>query len=265
MSSAFAFQRYSVNREPLGKLESVEPCVGSRCGSGCRRRWTWDEGRRVRRATPSRWRRPRKSAPCRPPLRRTYQTSYFGLRSRRVCHRIRGRSSLWVDGMSFELDPDSLSALYREHAEAMLVYFARRSYDPQLALDLVGETFARAHARRRRFRGASEVEAGAWLWAIAHNVLSDALRRGRAERRALQRLGVVTPRWRMTSWIGSRSSLGWRTYVPPWPTRWRRWSQSSGRLSGCEWCSSSTIRPSAPVLGSHRRRRGRGCPGRCAP
>jgi len=96
--------------------------------------------------------------------------------------------------MSFELDPDSLSALYREHAEAMLVYFARRSYDPQLALDLVAETFARAHARRRRFRGASEVEAGAWLWAIAHNVLSDALRRGRAERRALQRLGVVTPR-----------------------------------------------------------------------
>jgi len=96
--------------------------------------------------------------------------------------------------MSFELDPDGLALLYREHAEALLVYFTRRSYDAQLAVDLVGETFARAHARRRRFRGESEGEAAAWLWAIARNALSDGLRRGRVERRALARRGVEPPR-----------------------------------------------------------------------
>ncbi len=95
--------------------------------------------------------------------------------------------------MSFELDPDRLVVLYRAHAEAMLVYFTRRCYDAQLAVDLVGETFARAYARRGRFRGVSEADAVAWIWAIARNALSDALRRGRAERRALSRLSVEPP------------------------------------------------------------------------
>lgn len=95
--------------------------------------------------------------------------------------------------LSFELDPDGLSLIYREHAEALLVYFARRSYDAQQAMDLVGETFARAHARRRRFRGTSQAEAVAWVWAIGRNALSDALRRGRVERRALARLCVDPP------------------------------------------------------------------------
>lgn len=95
--------------------------------------------------------------------------------------------------MPSELDSHRLEAIYRAHAEAMLVYFTRRCYDAQLAVDLVGETFARAHARLRRFRGQSEAEAEAWVWAIARNALNDALRRGRAERRALARLGVQTP------------------------------------------------------------------------
>jgi len=96
--------------------------------------------------------------------------------------------------MSFELDSEALADLYRAHAEAMLVYFVRRSYDAQLGFDLVAETFARAHARSRRFRGATRQEADAWLWAIARNVLKDALRRGRAEQRALARLAVQAPR-----------------------------------------------------------------------
>lgn len=95
--------------------------------------------------------------------------------------------------MAFELDPDSLSALYREHAEGMLVYFTRRCYDAQLAVDLVGETFARAYSRRRSFRGTTPPDAGAWVWTIARNALTDALRRGRAERGALNRLGVEPP------------------------------------------------------------------------
>jgi RNA polymerase sigma factor (sigma-70 family) len=96
--------------------------------------------------------------------------------------------------MGFDLDPDRLTALYRQEGEAMLVYFARRCYDGQLAVDLVAETFARAFEKRRTFRGADGEGVEAWVWAIARNALSDALRRGRAEQAAVQRLGVVSPR-----------------------------------------------------------------------
>jgi DNA-directed RNA polymerase specialized sigma24 family protein len=95
--------------------------------------------------------------------------------------------------MSTPLDADQLSSLYRAHAEAMLVYFVRRCYDAQLAVDLVGETFARAYEKRRGFRGGEE-HAAAWVWAIARHMLSDALRRGALERGALRRLGVEPPR-----------------------------------------------------------------------
>jgi RNA polymerase sigma-70 factor, ECF subfamily len=92
--------------------------------------------------------------------------------------------------MVFVLGRTELAELYTTQSAAMLVYFTRRCYDAQLAVDLVGETFAAAHAKRTRFRGASEGEAAAWLWAIARNTLNDALRRGHAERRALRRMGV---------------------------------------------------------------------------
>lgn len=96
--------------------------------------------------------------------------------------------------MSFELDNERLLAIYRGQAETMLVYMTRRCYDAQLALDLVAETFARAHAKRSAFRGADEQAASAWVWAIAKNALRDALAKGRAERRALALVGVRTPR-----------------------------------------------------------------------
>ncbi len=95
--------------------------------------------------------------------------------------------------MDFVIDRESLSALYRGQAERLLVFFGRRTYDAQLAMDLIGETFARAFEQRNRFRGSSEGEAVAWVWGIARNVLADALRRGNAERRALRRLGVQAP------------------------------------------------------------------------
>lgn len=84
--------------------------------------------------------------------------------------------------------------LYGGHARRLLVFFARRTLDGQLAMDLVAETFARAYESRDRYRGRSEGEAAAWLWGIARNVLHETQRRGRAERRALARLGVEPER-----------------------------------------------------------------------
>jgi RNA polymerase sigma-70 factor (ECF subfamily) len=95
--------------------------------------------------------------------------------------------------MAFVIDREGLGILYRDEAERLLAFFVRRTYDSQLALDLIGETFARAFERGGHFHGETEQEAAAWVWGIARHVLADTLRRGRAERRAVRRLGVQTP------------------------------------------------------------------------
>ncbi len=89
--------------------------------------------------------------------------------------------------------PAGFAVAYRTHARSILIFLARRTYDPEAALDLTAETFARAFEGRRRFRGSTEEETAAWLFAIARHVLSRHLRRGGAERRALARLGVEVP------------------------------------------------------------------------
>ena len=88
------------------------------------------------------------------------------------------------------LDADDISGLYRRHARGMVAFFARRTYDPEAAVDLVAETFAAAFRDRARFRGDGEQQAIAWLYGIAHHQLGGFFRRGEVERRALGRLGV---------------------------------------------------------------------------
>jgi len=87
------------------------------------------------------------------------------------------------------LDADRFARLYGSHAEEMLAFFVRRTYDPEVSMDLVAETFAAGFADRRRFRGSSDGEVLAWLYAIARHRLADYLRRGAIEGRALRRLG----------------------------------------------------------------------------
>jgi RNA polymerase sigma-70 factor (ECF subfamily) len=93
------------------------------------------------------------------------------------------------------LDADRLAAAYERDGRRLLVFFTRRTYDAQLAVDLVAETYARAFELRRRFAAdpADHDALAAWVFGIARNVLHEALRRGRAERRALRRLGVQPP------------------------------------------------------------------------
>jgi RNA polymerase sigma-70 factor (ECF subfamily) len=91
------------------------------------------------------------------------------------------------------VDEGAFTAFYREHAQDVLVFFTRRSYDVEVALDLTAETFAQAFASRRGFRGSSEAEARAWLFGIASHQFAGYVRRGRANRRLLRRLGVEVP------------------------------------------------------------------------
>ena len=86
-------------------------------------------------------------------------------------------------------DPAAFEEFYGRHVEAVLGFFARRTRDAELAADLTAETFAAALASRRRYRPAAGA-GGAWLYGIALKKLADAQRRGYAERRARQRLGM---------------------------------------------------------------------------
>lgn len=87
------------------------------------------------------------------------------------------------------LDADAISRLYAAHAEAMLGFFVKRTYQPEASVDLVAETFACAFRDRHGFRGADEQQQAAWLYGIARHRLIDFIRRGRVERAALDRLG----------------------------------------------------------------------------
>lgn len=87
-----------------------------------------------------------------------------------------------------ELTPDDYTRLYRRHAQTLLLYFQRRVYEPELARDLLAETFAAAIAGGPGFRGESEDELSGWLWSIARNTLGDQRRREQDEQARERRL-----------------------------------------------------------------------------
>jgi len=87
-------------------------------------------------------------------------------------------------------DADAFCEFYVANAKRLLVFFTRRTLDPDVACDLTGETFAIALQRRRQFRGGSDAEAEGWLFAIARSQLAHYWRRGMAERRALEQIGL---------------------------------------------------------------------------
>jgi RNA polymerase sigma-70 factor (ECF subfamily) len=89
--------------------------------------------------------------------------------------------------------PGQFVDLYQREAKAVLVFFARRTLDGELALDLTAETFAQAWRGWARVRSGSAEEVRGWLFTIARRQFSGYLRRGRVERRALRRLGITTP------------------------------------------------------------------------
>src|SRR3954452_14256687 len=86
-------------------------------------------------------------------------------------------------------DPDAFQELYDRYAERVFGYFVRRTGDRDASFDLTAETFAQAWIMRRRFRDEAAGSAAPWLFGIARNVLLMSIRRGRLERRAVERLG----------------------------------------------------------------------------
>jgi RNA polymerase sigma factor (sigma-70 family) len=100
-----------------------------------------------------------------------------------------GTNALTDEALLARRDPASFEAFYLRHVETLLGFFARRTRDPELAADLTAETFAAALSHRRRYRP-EQGAAAAWLFGIAMHKLTDAQRRGYAERKARRRLGM---------------------------------------------------------------------------
>jgi RNA polymerase sigma-70 factor, ECF subfamily len=88
------------------------------------------------------------------------------------------------------LTVDDFAALYDRQASELLAFLARRTLDPEAAVDLLGETFASAFADRSQFRGGDAASAVGWLYGIARHRLIDYQRRGQVQRRVMSRLGV---------------------------------------------------------------------------
>jgi RNA polymerase sigma-70 factor (ECF subfamily) len=86
-------------------------------------------------------------------------------------------------------EPEAFGVFYRRHVQPLLRYLMARTRRADLAADLCAEVFACALESADRFdpeRG----PARAWLFTIAHSRLVDAVRRGRVEADARQRLGM---------------------------------------------------------------------------
>lgn len=88
------------------------------------------------------------------------------------------------------LSHDDIARLYRRHATSVLAFLARRTMQPDAAVDLMAETFAQAYRDREGFRGESDEQATAWIFGIARHCLASYSRHERVEARALRRLGV---------------------------------------------------------------------------
>jgi RNA polymerase sigma factor (sigma-70 family) len=88
-------------------------------------------------------------------------------------------------------EPSAFRELYERYAASVHAYHRRRTRDRDAALDLTAETFAQAWLARRRFRDEAGGSAGPWLYGIARNVLVLSVRRGRLERAARERLGLL--------------------------------------------------------------------------
>jgi RNA polymerase sigma-70 factor (ECF subfamily) len=73
------------------------------------------------------------------------------------------------------------------------VFLVRRTADTEVALDLWAETFAQAVTGSKRFRGGTEAEEAAWLYTIAKRQLALYYRKGKAEQKALHKLGLERP------------------------------------------------------------------------
>jgi RNA polymerase sigma factor (sigma-70 family) len=100
------------------------------------------------------------------------------------------RSDLRSDADLLHAEPAALGEFYRRHERDVLRFFLHWTRSPEVAADLMAETFAIVLESRTRYQpelGAAR----AWLFGIARNVLARSARRGRVEDETRRRLGLA--------------------------------------------------------------------------
>ena len=100
-----------------------------------------------------------------------------------------GNGALHDEALLLSGDLEDFGLFYDRYVKALLTFFHRRTYDPEVAADLTAETFAAAMVARGRYQALSSTGA-AWLFAIAQHKLADYRRRGSTEDRMRARLGM---------------------------------------------------------------------------
>ena len=119
-------------------------------------------------------------------------------------------------------DAAAFRELYDRYAERMYRFHLGRSRDADAAHDLTAETFAQAWLGRTRFRDEAGGSAGPWLFGIARDVLSASVRRGRLERGACARLGILE---RLDREPAAVDPVAFAASQLLGPTRWSRASR----------------------------------------
>jgi RNA polymerase sigma-70 factor (ECF subfamily) len=90
------------------------------------------------------------------------------------------------------VDPEAFCVLYDRWAAPLLAFIYRRVGNPEVAADVLAETFATAFEKRSRFRDSGR-PGSAWLYAIASSQVARYYRRKTVELRAVERLGIAVP------------------------------------------------------------------------
>jgi RNA polymerase sigma-70 factor (ECF subfamily) len=86
-------------------------------------------------------------------------------------------------------EPEAFGEFFDRHSRAVLSFLVHRTASPDIAGELMAETFAKAFASRKRYRPTA-VPARAWVLGIARHELLKWLRRGRIAANARRKLGL---------------------------------------------------------------------------
>ena len=90
-----------------------------------------------------------------------------------------------------DTEPEAFTVFYERHVDMVLAFLRRRTSSPEVAADLMAETFAAALLGLHTGTAPEEIEVPiAWLLGIARNKLFESYRRGKVEAAARERLGL---------------------------------------------------------------------------
>jgi RNA polymerase sigma factor (sigma-70 family) len=121
--------------------------------------------------------------------RRHRESSARGSRMARS-HRDR-RTDQELLALALSTEPEAFTVFYERHVDAVLTFLRRRTSSPEVAADLMAETFAAALLALHADTEPEELEVPvAWLLGIARNKLFESYRRGKVEAAARERLGL---------------------------------------------------------------------------